>query len=256
MRRRGTSLALLVTLGLAAGGCGGSSSSSSTASSPTSTETTTSATSAATSPPRRRRTTSTAAPTHTTTTTSATSVASSTTGAPAPRAAPPDGLRAGGFYSSYDNCAGACGGSVPAALQRPLHLPIAGCGVSGTHTIAGTAVLGTGPVGPAQSPRPALSAFINSGWSGARVTWLASAAYTGPILIRGRQIGGPHAVGFGLGNVPYDQLQVNDSAGPSAGGTRQWPAFIRVRGAGCYAYQVDGTSFSDVIVFRPRAPGR
>jgi hypothetical protein len=241
-------MALLVTLGLAAGGCGGS---SSTATGPTSTETTTSATSAATSPPRRRRTTSTAAPTHTTTTTSATSVASSTTGAPAPRAAPPpDGLRSGGSYSSYDNCAGACGGSVPAALQRPLHLPIAGCGVSGTHAIAGTAVLGTGPVGPAQSPRPALTSFINSAWSGARVTWLASSAYTGPILIRGREIGGPHAVGFGLGNVPYDQLQVNDSAGPRAGGTRQWPAFTRLRGPGCYAYQVDGTSFSDVIVFR------
>jgi hypothetical protein len=29
-----------------------------------------------------------------------------------------------------------------------------------------------------------------------------------------------------------------------------WPSFTRVRKPGCYAYEVDGTSFSEVIVFR------
>ena len=80
-------------------------------------------------------------------------------------------------------------------------------------------VLGHGPVGPAQAARQPFAVFINSRWNGARVTWLASSAYTGPILIRGREFGGAHAVGFGLGNVPYDQLQLKDSAGPSSGGT-------------------------------------
>jgi hypothetical protein len=93
---------------------------------------------------------------------------------------------------------------------------------------------------------------VNSSWSGARVTWMAAPSYTGPILIRGRGLGGPPAVGFGLGNVPFEELQLKDSAGPSAGGARRWPSFTRVRRAGCYAYQVDGTSFSDVIVFRTR----
>jgi hypothetical protein len=239
---------LLCTLVL--GGCGASSSSSSSVAAPTSTETTT-ATSAATSTPKPRRTTSTAAPTHAATTTSATSVASSTTGNQGPPvAAAPDGLRAGGSYASYDNCAGACSGSVPASIGRPLHLPTGSCAVSGTHTITGTVVLGNGPVGPAQAATQPFASFINSSWNGARATWFASSAYSGPILIRGREVGGPHAVGFGLGNVPYDQLQLNDSAGPTTGGTRQWPTFSRVRGPGCYAYQVDGTSFSDVIVFR------
>ena len=32
-------------------------------------------------------------------------------------------------------------------------------------------------------------------------------------------------------------------------GQRYRPSYTRVRGPGCYAYQVDGTSFSRVIVF-------
>ena len=80
--------------------------------------------------------------------------------------------------------------------------------------------------------------------------WVASSAYGGPILIRGRQVGGSGAVGFGSGHVPFDELQLKDSAAPTSGGSRQWPTFTRVRGRGCYAYQVDGTSFSSVIVFR------
>ena len=34
------------------------------------------------------------------------------------------------------------------------------------------------------------------------------------------------------------------------GGGRAWITYTRVRGGGCYAYQVDGTGFSEVIVFR------
>jgi hypothetical protein len=40
--------------------------------------------------------------------------------------------------------------------------------------------------------------------------------------------------------------------GGSTGGTgwQNLPSFTRLRAAGCYAWQVDGTSFSRVIVFR------
>jgi hypothetical protein len=31
---------------------------------------------------------------------------------------------------------------------------------------------------------------------------------------------------------------------------RYRPSYTRLRGPGCYAYQVDGTSFSRVVVFR------
>jgi hypothetical protein len=79
------------------------------------------------------------------------------------------------------------------------------------------------------------------------VTWQAS-GYSGPILIRGRELGGAGAVGFGEGHVPYDELQLLGTAMGAA--PARWPSFTRVKGPGCYAYQVDGTNFSAVIVFR------
>ncbi len=105
---------------------------------------------------------------------------------------------------------------------------------------------GSGPLTP--SPRDlAATSFVGSAWKGDRTTWQSS-GYRGPILIRGRQVGGPGAVGFGEGHTPYAELQLLGNAmGAPAG---QWPSFTRVQAAGCYAYQVDGTSFSEVIVFR------
>jgi len=75
-----------------------------------------------------------------------------------------------------------------------------------------------------------------------------AAGYQGPVLIRGRQVGGPAAVGFGEGHTPYDELQLLGKAMGAPPG--EWPSFTRVQAPGCYAYQVDGTSFSKVIVFR------
>jgi hypothetical protein len=66
-------------------------------------------------------------------------------------------------------------------------------------------------------------------------------------------LGGPGAVGFGEGHVPYDELQLLAPAQGAAiprGSGREWPTFTRVKGPGCYAYQIDGTSFTEVIVFR------
>jgi len=43
------------------------------------------------------------------------------------------------------------------------------------------------------------------------------------------------------------------SAGPTINGEhgfREWPGATWVPRAGCYAWQVDGTNFSDVIIFR------
>jgi hypothetical protein len=76
------------------------------------------------------------------------------------------------------------------------------------------------------------------------VSW-GDSGYRGPVLIRGRQVGGPGAVGFGEGHVPYDELQLQTGSGGPP-----WQSFTRVRSPGCYFYQVDGTSFSETIVFR------
>jgi hypothetical protein len=108
-------------------------------------------------------------------------------------------------------------------------------------------------VKPLGSPALALTPFVGSAWKGARVTWVAAKGYPGPVLVRGRQLAGPGAVGFGEGRTPYDELQLSapGTGAPSVPGEgRAWLSFTRVRRSGCYAYQVDGTSFSTVIVFK------
>ena len=107
--------------------------------------------------------------------------------------------------------------------------------------------MGSGPVRVSPPTQLTLTPFVGSAWQGARVAWSAS-GYGGPIVIRGRELGGAGAVGFGEGHTPYDELQLDGSASGAPPG--QWPSFTRVRGPGCYAYQVDGTGFSEVIVFR------
>ncbi len=94
--------------------------------------------------------------------------------------------------------------------------------------------------------------MLGSSWLAARVTWTAAASYQGPILIRGSEIGGSGSVGFGDGAVPYDELQLLDSGRDATPrfGQRAWEAYTRVSGPGCYGYQIDGTDFSEVIVFR------
>jgi hypothetical protein len=115
--------------------------------------------------------------------------------------------------------------------------------------------LGSGPVYVAQASPFAVNSFIDSTWDGAVVTWVAVPSYTGPVLIRGGELGGSGSgsVGFGEGHVPEDELQLLTASTKSSGepaGAREWPSFTRVLSAGCYAYQVDGTSFSEVIVFQ------
>jgi hypothetical protein len=236
----------IVGLAIGLGGCGGSSShgaGTTPASSSSSVSKTVSTTASATSQPGRSSTqtatpTSTAAPN---------SVATAPPPTPAGTPAPPDGLRPTAGYATYELCSNPCSGAVPSSLRRALHLPGpsagAGCPISS----------GSGPVTPEGSAQIKLTPFIGSSWKAARVTWEASDGYKGPVLIRGRQISGSGALGFGEGHTPYDELQLLASgmgAPTPSGGGRAWLSFTRASGPGCYAYQVDGTSFSSVIVFR------
>jgi hypothetical protein len=115
-------------------------------------------------------------------------------------------------------------------------------------------LIAPGPVSPQQlGSGLGFKSVTGSSWLAARVTWTVSGAYTGPVLIRGGQLAGGGAVGFGEGRTPYDELQLLDAgrnAPAVANGGRAWLSFTRIRGPGCYAYQVDGTSFTEEIVFR------
>ncbi|HEX9299631.1 MAG TPA: hypothetical protein VF968_05830 [Actinomycetota bacterium] len=105
---------------------------------------------------------------------------------------------------------------------------------------------------PFEYPPGKDSDFYGSGWGGNKVLWVVSSAYTGPVLIRGEQLDGPRSLGFSLGGPPaYTELQLPPGKAPRGnGGWREWPTETRLQASGCYAYQVDGTDFSEVIGFR------
>lgn len=94
-----------------------------------------------------------------------------------------------------------------------------------------------------------------SGWGGMKVLWVIDVHYTGPVLIRGRQVDGPHDVRF---NGGLDQLYNSDAQPPPLPALRllgpppetNWPSQTRLQAPGCYAFQVDGLTFSEVIVFQ------
>ncbi len=160
----------------------------------------------------------------------------------------PAGLAQTAGYGTYERCQGTCTGSVPTALRLPLHLPDDDGGPCPITVNA------NGPVSPHVLPAGVGFRSVNaSQWLIAEVTWTVSGSYTGPLLIRGAMVGGSGGLGFGTATVPYDELQLLDpgqGAPRIASGGRAWITYSRVRSGGCYAYQVDGRGFSEVIVFR------
>jgi len=136
-----------------------------------------------------------------------------------------------------------------------LHLPglraDGTCPVSRRHTVwkQFSSALGPGPAYPAifdeRSTLHFGAAVFPSPWTGQKVLWIVGPSYRGPILIRGHQLGGSWWVGFDARESdPWSEMHIR--------GTGEWlgyPSYTRVRGEGCYAYQVDGTSFSRIIVF-------
>jgi hypothetical protein len=149
--------------------------------------------------------------------------------------------------------------TLPAEIRRPLRLPRLApgdlCPVSERHEVSPNfaPALGPGPVYAVQAltlryvvgwqfPRP---------WGGQKVLWVASPNYQGPILIRGHQLRGKWWLGFdGGGGRAYAEMRLlRATANPDAE-WRQFPSYTRIRARGCFAYQVDGLTFSIVVVFR------
>ncbi len=80
--------------------------------------------------------------------------------------------------------------------------------------------------------------------------WIATPAYAGPLLIRGQRLDASGELRFGTGNAQAELAFPAASAvqGPD---WRVWGGYrpFLVGAPGCYAVQVDGTDFSEVIVF-------
>jgi hypothetical protein len=106
-----------------------------------------------------------------------------------------------------------------------------------------------------------------SGQPGQVALVLIDGTYTGPILIRVRRVdGGGRVTLADLGIPPQRRLPAVLPPGTSTGdgvevavppGTTGWSAWegrLTADTAGCYALQVDGSSFTSVVVFAIR-PG-
>jgi hypothetical protein len=167
------------------------------------------------------------------------------------------------------SAAGATGPKGWRALHRPLHLPQlakgAACPVSTVDRrvdwahafIFGGSGIGRGPVYPGLGSSSGLiyatrDTQYGSAWYGEKVFWYVLPSYRGPVLIRGRRIDGPQRMGFNGTRVASPELRIDtyDSVGWSGQrrGSRGMPSGVRVLAPGCYGIQIDGTTFSRVVV--------
>jgi hypothetical protein len=157
-------------------------------------------------------------------------------------------------------------GPIPSVLRRPLHLPILRSGqrcpttqgqLVNTPQFGGIAV-GKGPVQaiiaeePAQDARRGIADLVSPTntppWLGFKTLWFSAPTYQGPFVIRAERLDHPGAIAMGEGPTA-DFIVV--PPGPtlnSSEGWREAPGGTWVKSPGCYAWQVDGLTFSEVIV--------
>lgn len=157
-------------------------------------------------------------------------------------------------------------GPIPAALKRPLHFPVLRPGQRCPTSVGGPVktedfsgvTLGNGPVrvllvdtgdvrhGAADLIKPTSS----PPWLALKTLWISAPAYQGPFVIRAKRLGRPGPVALG---GPPAAAPLVVPPGPTlngAGGWREAPSGLWVRAPGCYAWQVDGLTFSETIVVR------
>ena len=92
------------------------------------------------------------------------------------------------------------------------------------------------------------------GWHGGKVLFFSGPRYEGPAVIRGRRLDGSNPLAFGSPSSPM-QLDLTSTNSDTSGGHgwRDWPSRVLAESPGCYGFQVDGASFSEVIVFQALA---
>jgi hypothetical protein len=155
-------------------------------------------------------------------------------------------------------------------LRRPLRLPVvtpgAPCPVSKVDRhvawsrvrIFGGSGIGPGPVYPGLGATSGLLNAVKdtqfgSPWHGQKVFWYIAPSYRGRVLIRGKRLDGPGWLGFNGTRVPKDELRIEPYTTVSWSGqprySRGIPTAVRALDSGCYAAQMDGKTFSKVVVF-------
>jgi hypothetical protein len=163
-------------------------------------------------------------------------------------------------------------GRIPAALDRPLHLPTVARGercptTTGHHDhtpLFDGIALGTGLVRPliamGGDPRHGTTVAAPTqypGWIAFKTLWFSVPRYQGPFVIRGKRLDRTWLLEFGGSPTPGPLVIPPGPTINSRAGYRTAPGGTWVNQPGCYGWQVDGLDFSDVIVVRVVSlPGR
>jgi hypothetical protein len=91
-------------------------------------------------------------------------------------------------------------------------------------------------------------------WAGGKVFWYVKPSYRGRVLLRGRRLDNRYRLGFNGGALANQELRIEPGMTVSwqgqPPGSRGVPSSVRVRAPGCYGVQIDGTTFSRVVVLR------
>jgi hypothetical protein len=147
----------------------------------------------------------------------------------------------------------AAGGGCPVDVPRPSGVADVG-DVPGPGPVYPGSLSPTGELEIAPPNQP--SSVFEGEFGGQKVGWLIDPRrYAGPVLIRGVRLDGDGGddVRFWEGSDPPRAMQL--PAGPSNSSIPGldwyfWPSYTRLRGPGCYAWQVDGLDFSYHVTFR------
>jgi hypothetical protein len=154
-------------------------------------------------------------------------------------------------------------GAIPAVLNRPLHFPAlrpgqrcpASQGSPVNTADFGGVALGNGLVrvvianaGDLRRGVADLSPSSSPPWIALKTLWFSVPAYQGPFIIRAKRLGHPGPVALGEGPTVAPLVV---PPGPTLNGTEGWreaPGGLWVKTPGCYAWQVDGLTFSEIII--------
>ncbi len=133
-------------------------------------------------------------------------------------------------------------------LARPLPTPRIGPGTA--CPVDESRPLGASPLYPTQRRlhiRPENTPG-SDGLYDLKNLWFSSAGSPGPIVVRVARLDGD---GRGLVRLYYSEASSRRDAVvfPIPEWDEDWPSGTFVSGPGCYAYQIDGVSFSETIVF-------
>ena len=150
-------------------------------------------------------------------------------------------------------------------LRRPFHLPVVSpgspCPVSKIDRrirIFGGTGIGPGPVYPGLGGTSGLLHAVKDTqyggpWQGQKVFWYVAPSYRGRVLIRGKRLDGPGWLGFNGTRTPRDELRIEPYNTVTWSGqpahSRGIPSAVRALTPGCYGAQIDGKSFSRIVVF-------